>query len=148
VHLEHRDPRVARDIECVLHAAYAVEAELLELSDFAPLTRGADEVARSRSRFVGLFDADELVAVVELEPAVGNRVVVAALAVHPLRHRQGLGRRLVEWAIADARTFLRVATARRNLPALELYRRLGFVEVESWSTTCGLAMVTLERDPA
>lgn len=145
--LEHRDATVAREIERVLHAAYAVEAEILDVSDFAPLSRAATDVARSASRFHGLFEEDELVAVLELEPGGEHQLRVASLAVHPNRHRRGLASRLLAFAIAEAgRRHLRVCTARRNAPALELYRRHGFVETEAWSTTCGLAMVTLERN--
>jgi ribosomal protein S18 acetylase RimI-like enzyme len=60
----------------------------------------------------------------------GNRLTIVLLAVWPPHQRRGVGRRLVEAAVAEARCLglgeVVVATSNDDLPALALYQRCGF----------------------
>jgi ribosomal protein S18 acetylase RimI-like enzyme len=60
----------------------------------------------------------------------GNRLTIVLLAVWPPHQRRGVGRRLVEAAVAEARRLglgeVVVATSNDDLPALALYQRCGF----------------------
>jgi ribosomal protein S18 acetylase RimI-like enzyme len=78
--------------------------------------------------FVALVE-DELAGA--LSCAVeGNRLTIVLLAVWPQHQRRGVGRRLVEAAIAEAHCLglgeVVVATSNDDLPALALYQRCGF----------------------
>ncbi|MBM3134067.1 MAG: GNAT family N-acetyltransferase [Chloroflexi bacterium] len=60
----------------------------------------------------------------------GNRLIIVLLAVWPQHQRRGVGRRLVEAAVAEAHRLglseVVVATSNDDLPALALYQRCGF----------------------
>ena len=101
-------------------------------------THFAHEVAANDSRGWVAVAADtrgsgQVVGVVVLW-VLPPEAEIATLAVHPAWQRQGIGRALLEHALAwactraDARVVLLEVRA-DNRPALHLYRALGFVEV-------------------
>jgi ribosomal protein S18 acetylase RimI-like enzyme len=146
--VDHRDPLVARQIHAVLALAHAQEAELLQVKDSAPLQRGAAQIEASDEFYLGAFIGLRLVGSLSLgrddEPA---QIIITSLVVHPQCQRQGIGRALLLEAVRRAAgSVLSVATALNNVPALDLYRSLGFVEYR-WGTLGaeGLALVKLRR---
>ena len=75
------------------------------------------------------WDGDRLVGIATCAHG-GDRVELAALAVAADRQRRGIGGRLVDVAVAAARTWgageLWLVTTNDNLDALRLYQRHGF----------------------
>lgn len=146
--LDQRQADVAARIQSIMIAAYQIEAELLHARDFPPLRRGASEIQASESAFWGCFMGQELAGVTELEPAGAGKVSIASLVVHPDFFRQGIATRLIRHVLGcHPSAGLTVSTGALNEPALRLYRKLGFQESVRWATGCGIAMVTLSRDP-
>lgn len=146
--VDHRDPQIAQQIHAVLALAYAQEAELLQVKHFAPLARGAAHIEASDEVYLGAFIGPRLVGSLSLgrddEPA---QIIITSLVVHPDCQRRGIGRALLREAIRRAAdSVLSVSTALNNIPALDLYRSLGFVEYR-WGTIGaeGLALVKLRR---
>ncbi len=141
--LDQAEPAVAGGIWRVMQAAYAVEAALLGVEDFAPLRRTAAEVAGSASVFLGLGGASDPVAVAELETAEDVKVNIASLVVSPAQFRRGHATRLLRHVVeVYGEGGLTVSTGRANTPAVRLYERHGFQVQRYWETPCGIAMVT------
>jgi len=147
VALDATDPPVAAEIRDVMAAAYAVEAALLGVADFPPLRRTAAEIAASDARFFGIRDADDLVAVVEVERPETGRAHVGSLVVRPSHVRRGLASALLRSLVdADPGGDVTVDTGAANEPALRLYAAHGFVVVRRWTTgEGGIPMVALRR---
>lgn len=84
---------------------------------------------------------------VELEPE--QVLVVHTLAVHPQHLGRGAGRRLMEFAIAYARTqgmrAVRLDVNQRNIPAIRLYESLGFAYVDTVDLGYGIEQVEWYR---
>lgn len=89
------------------------------------------------SAVLGVFDGDALVAVAGLhrEPGLKNRhtAFIWSVYVAPGYRRGGVGSLLLRETIAHARTVeglrrVNLTVNATNAPALDLYRRLGFVE--------------------
>ncbi len=146
--LNHAQAEVAEEIFHVMQAAYRVEAELLGVSDFAPLRRTAERVAQSTSAFLGVRIDGRLVAVAELETESSGDTCVAALVTHPGCFRRGYALELMRAIIRSVPGALTVSTGVRNAPAIALYERLGFGAPQRWRTDCGIEMVTLKRAPS
>jgi len=127
--IAHREPSVAVRIHAIMALAYLQEARLLQIKDFPPLERTAEDIEASEDFYLGAFLDREIVGVLSVgrddDP---EQLCISALVVHPAMQRLGVGRQLVQHALArvPGATFS-VATAAQNAPALALYRGLGFV---------------------
>lgn len=146
---EHRKSRIANEIHALCRIAYRSEAGLIGARDFPPLRRTIGDIARAESSFIGCRCirpaecADQLVGVVEVSFS-GRTLSIDALAVHPLSSRNRIGTKLVRYALAqgDWDTAI-VQTAARNLPAIQLYKKLGFKISRTWRTDDGYDLVKL-----
>jgi ribosomal protein S18 acetylase RimI-like enzyme len=100
-------------------------------------------VLGSETVFVAELD-DEPAGYVALEPA-GDVVRIDQLLVSPEHEREGVGHQLVEWAegyaISCRARALRIVVEEDNVPALDFYRRAGFVAIEP-----GLLELILPQD--
>src|SRR5918995_6720934 len=100
-------------------------------------------VLGSETVFVAEVD-EEPAGYVALEPA-GDVVRIDQLLVSPEHEAEGIGHQLVEWAegfaISRRARALQIVVEDDNAPALDFYRRAGFVGVEP-----GLLELTLPQD--
>ncbi len=109
--------------------AYAQEAGLLQIEDFPPLAKTVDDIRASEDFHLGAWAGEQLAGVISIgpddEPA---QLCITALVVLPDRQRAGLGRALLQEALARGQGMaFAVSTAAGNTPALALYQALGFV---------------------
>lgn len=76
-------------------------------------------------------------------------IVVHTLAVHPQFLSRGVGRRLMEFAIAQAKAqrmrAVRLDVNERNVPAIRLYESLGFAYVDTVDLGYGIEQVEWYR---
>ena len=81
-------------------------------------------------------DGDRVAACVAMRPIGDGAVEMKRLYVRPAWLGQGLGRRLSEAIVEQARvagyTRMRLDTLRRLEPALQLYRSMGFEEIAAY----------------
>jgi ribosomal protein S18 acetylase RimI-like enzyme len=143
--LDVADPAVAAELVTLQRSAYAVEAELIGSRDIPQLYETVEELQRSGERWAGIVRDTRIVAAVawELE---GDTLDIARLVVAPSHARQGIGEWLVRWAL-DAVPHERatVSTGSANVPALRLYKKLGFAEIERVEVAPGLMVTRLAR---
>jgi ribosomal protein S18 acetylase RimI-like enzyme len=146
--VNHHDPAVAAAIHAVQIAAYTQEARLLGARHFPPLERTIRDIQISTENYFAAFDNMTLVGVISFgpdeDPGARN---ITSLVVHPDRQQEGIAsillHRLIENFGADPMT---VQTAAKNLPALALYAKFGFVECKRWSVGAeALELVRLHR---
>ena len=149
--LDHRDPVSAEHIHAVMKLAYAQEARLLGVREFAPMQRSVQDIQAGGEFYLGAFSGDELLAALSIGPDdEPGQLLICALVVHPAAQRQGIGRLLVQDALRrGAGLVFAVSTAAANGPALALYRSLGFVDYRHGTLGAeALALVKLRRDPS
>jgi len=144
--LTHTAPAVAAAIHRVMTAAYRVEAELLGVTDFPPLSRTIAQIAAADAQFFGISPDNTLAAVTEIERQGPRHTNIASVVVLPSHFRQHLATALLHHLI---HTFsghdFTVSTGVLNEPALNLYAAQGFHEQRRWTTYNGIAMITLLR---
>ncbi len=150
--LDHRDRAVAKSIHALRRLAHAEEAALLRLGDAATPQPSVDEIQEGSRVCVGVRRGHRLLGCVSLEQDdEPGQISVAWLVVHPAHQRRGVGRALLVHALAQAPTAVfSVVVAAGNLPALALYRQLGFVEYRRGTLgTDALAVIKLrtQSDP-
>ncbi len=129
------------------HAAYAVEADLIEDARIPPLHESEDDLVSAPLLWIATFDTDLIVGAVGY--TIENDVVdIDPLMIDPDYHRQGLGTTLVTTVAGRAEKAI-VSTGMKNTPARNLYESLGFIHDTNIEPVTGLwvSQYSLLRHP-
>ncbi len=143
--LQNNKIEVSKQIHSVFQLSYAVEAKLLNATDFPPLKRPLESYLKSDTMFFGYLENKELAGIIEIEYN-NNYTDINSLVVNPKFFRRGIARKLLEFVFNrfDSKLFI-VETGVNNKPATELYKKLGFKEVKQWDTDFGIRKILFER---
>lgn len=135
--------------------AYLLEAEWLGLSDPSPLRDTVASLAASGECFVGCFEqmaGDKNKGSRETGdlPFVGviafkqenNYTYITRLMVRPTHFRQGIASLLINYVDKNRlkQIPLAVYASTRNLPAMKLYKKLGFDKAAEMVTEAGVSL--------
>ncbi len=129
VPLDHADLRTAQRIQALLETARGQEAALLGNAGGMPAARTAEQVRNATAFYLGIEVGAELAGAISIGPDdEPGQIAIDVLAVRPAHQHRGLGRALVAEALRRGVGFVfSVSTTAANLPALALYRGLGFL---------------------
>lgn len=145
IKLDNSSLNVAQQIYQVFQSAYKVEAGIIGVSDFPPLQRNINHITMSDSYFTGFLVNDILAAVVETQLA--NEVLdIHSLTVAPEFFGRGIGKKLMQYVLEQEgyeRAY--VETALLNVPAINLYKKLGFAEVKRWIPSHGIEKIAFHK---
>ncbi len=141
--MEHTESAVAVQIHSLFQDSYRVEAKLIGAKDFPPLKRSATDIADCRSSFIGLWKHDVLAAVAKVSMNAESELSIDSLVVAPRHFRQGCASKLLEFVLNDFdwKTVL-VETAGKNVPAIRLYEKFGFIQEKIGQTKQDIHIVT------
>jgi ribosomal protein S18 acetylase RimI-like enzyme len=144
--LDLADEALARSLLALQRESYAVEAALIGSDGIPPLTETLEELQAAGMEWLGSFDDGGLIGAVSWKILHDGTVDIYRLVVAPRAFRRGVASALLD--ALDARYPDRptlVSTGRGNGPALELYRRRGFMVVREREAIPGLWVTELER---
>jgi len=145
---------IAEELWALQHAAYREEARLIgvAVSELPPLQDTVLSLQACPETFYGYRTEDGgLVGAIAVEANANNNAasaafVISRMMVHPEHFRQGIGRRLVEHALAQQpRAAWEVTAETRNAPAIALYERCGFKRGESFRPAPNIEMIRFAR---
>ena len=143
--LKHQDFEVARQIRAVFQVSYAVEADLLQAVDFPPLKRKVPEFLKCETDFYGFSIEGLIAAVIEIKTDM-KAIHIQSLVVDPYYFRRGIANKLMDFVLEKYEALLfTVETGVLNIPAIQLYTKLGFVETQQWDTDHGVRKVRFEK---
>jgi ribosomal protein S18 acetylase RimI-like enzyme len=139
VRLDLSDQATAEAVLVLQRRAYAVEAELVGSDEIPPLHETLGGLQASGETFLGAVGGDELVGAISWRFEDGT-LDIHRLVVDPRRARRGIGRALVQAALAAEPEAVRalVQTGAANEPARALYLREGFEHVDDIDVADGL----------
>lgn len=144
--LNHSNELVAREIYGLFQSSYRVEAQILGLKHFPPLSRSVRDIQNSDAIFYGHHDDGLLVGVIEI--VVKNGILeIDSLTVSPSNFRQGIADKLIAHILYqfDYNKAI-VETAVDNTPAIKLYKKHGFRPFNEWQTTDGINKLGLSLE--
>lgn len=124
--------------------AYQVEANLLGYEEIPPLSDTVETLQKCGETFYGYF-SPALAGVVSFR-IEQNRLDIHRVVVHPHYFRRGIGSAMVQFLLDTYKEQVKgfiVRTGKHNMPALKLYKRLGFHEVEQVRINERLELVVL-----
>ncbi len=127
--------------------SYLLEARLISSHDIPPLRETFEELGKSEETFYGFYnDADALVGLVSYKVNEGI-LDIHRLAVSPDFLRKGIGTSLLEYAemISQASRCV-VCTGRDNSPAVNLYRKCGYVPEREFQAGNGIWLLELVKN--
>jgi ribosomal protein S18 acetylase RimI-like enzyme len=143
ISLDQHSDLVAAEIYRLFQRSYQKEAELIGRVDFPPLNRSSEQIKQSNTRFLGCRQENTLAAVIEME-LQGAQLEIHSLVVDPDYFRQGHAMRFIEYVLfSNSWERSSVETAEQNLPAIRLYKKLGFTEEKKWTTAEGINKIQL-----
>ncbi|MCP8968562.1 GNAT family N-acetyltransferase [Ectobacillus ponti] len=135
----------AEQIYHLQQRSYRVEAELLGFWELPPLLETAADLKCSGETFWGCYAGEALAGVLSFKQN-GGELDIHRLVVDPPFFRQGVAAALLQrLACAYNDKTCVVTAAERNVPAVALYKRSGFVETGRIEPVPGLVMLRLEK---
>lgn len=164
----------ARQLLDLQQLSYQVEASLIGYADLPPLKDTLETLRSSNEQFYGYFDRETLVGAISYESEgisvkcrecdKGGRhsqgltparflderarkgLDICRLVVHPEFFRRGIGGKLLRKieGLEDPE-LMTVWTGSKNTPALELYKRFGFVALEEREVAPGVFVTYLKK---
>ncbi|MBS4174596.1 GNAT family N-acetyltransferase [Bacillus sp. FJAT-49736] len=124
------DREIAEQVLRIQLPAYEVEAKLMNFYDIPPLHDTVDSIMESQEVFYGAFLDGKLAGATSVEKE-NQSLQICRLVVHPDFFRKGIGKQLVQH-IFEVYHFVEkfeVSTGENNSPAKNLYKKLGFEEI-------------------
>ncbi len=140
--IDHKSLEISKMIYSIFQSSYAVEAAILQHSDFPPLKRTVDQIQQSQTTFFGFFSAKVMRAVMELE-IYKNHIHIRSLTVAPQFFRQGIGYQLLRFVQDQFKVeLLTVETGHANTPAVNFYLNFGFIKDKIFMTDVGIEKIS------
>ncbi len=141
--LENSNEIVANRIYTIFQNSYKVEAQLIGVLDFPPLLRSAKDIVNSKTDFYGFSDNNCLAAIIEIV-IEEKHLEIHSLTVDPKYFRKGIADKLISYVLeAFDFTDAIVETAVVNKPAINLYKKHGFVESKRWTPSHGIEKLAM-----
>jgi len=141
--LDNSNEKVANQIFTVFQRSYKIEAQLIGTLDFPPLLRSVKNIENSKTQFYGFIENECIAAIIEIA-IEEQHLDINSLTVDPNYFRKGIAGKLITF-ILDKIEFSEaiVETAVVNLPAINLYKKHGFIEFKRWTPSHGIKKVAL-----
>ncbi|NEW09132.1 GNAT family N-acetyltransferase [Paenibacillus sp. SYP-B3998] len=132
-------------------ASYRVEADLIGFDDIPPLKDGIESLREAKETFYGYYVEEvshKLVGAISFARE-GTVITICRMMVHPDYFRRGIARSLLQYLLgvqqdSGASRFI-VSTGTANVPAIQLYESLGFVQRRVFTVPPGVCLTTFER---
>jgi len=141
--LDNKNNDTANIIFAVFQKSYAIEAKLIGALKFPPLARNTEDIKKSETTFYGYSENECLAAVIEVD--IDNECLdICSLTVDPSYFKKGIASKLINYALAMGDlSHARVETAVANTPAINLYKKHGFVEFKRWTPSHGIEKLAM-----
>ncbi|WP_232698166.1 GNAT family N-acetyltransferase [Brevibacillus daliensis] len=133
--LSHHKQEIAEQILHIQLPAYQIEASIIEFSGIPALLDTASSIQQSTEIFYGCYEENELIAVCSVEKsesestAEKNMMTICRMVVHPDHFRKGVAHTLLHYILDHFSAYheIKVHTGAKNIPAIRLYEKQGFI---------------------
>jgi len=140
------DPQIAEEVLSVQIPSYEAEAELINFYNLPPLKDTIKSLKQSGETFYGYYINDILSGVISFK--IENNILdIHRLFVHPGHFRKGIANYLLEYVQVNEKDFdmITVSTGSKNVPAINFYKKSGFIKNKEIIVDDGLSLAILEK---
>ncbi|CAM3030165.1 GNAT family N-acetyltransferase [Paenibacillus sediminis] len=149
IQLSLNDDDTVHQIWRLQHIAYRLEAELIGFKQIPPLLDTFDSIKQCGEQFFGCLSEDgELMGAIAVEQEEPNTLTISRMMVHPDFFQKGIASSLLRYVFdtfSGVDRFI-VSTGTRNIPAVNLYSKHGFIPVRRNEVAPGVELTTFYRD--
>lgn len=133
----------AEKLFLIWQASYKIEAEILQATNFPPLSRTVQNFIESTTYFYSYNEEQSLAAVIELDKR-DKSIHIQSLVVSPNHFRKGIASILLKYVLEEnEKADFTVETGVDNIPAINLYLKSGFIEDMQYDTDHGVRKIKL-----
>ncbi|MDG1732926.1 MAG: N-acetyltransferase [Thalassotalea sp.] len=141
--LDNSNTVVAKQIFTTFQNSYKIEAQLIGTLDFHPLSRSVRDIENSTTLFYGFIEGETLAAVIEVV-INGDYLDINSLTVDPCYFRKGIADKLISYVLHQFNFSIAIVeTAVVNTPAINLYKKHGFIEFKRWTPSHGIEKLAM-----
>jgi len=141
--LDNSNVEVSNQIFTIFQNSYKIEAQLIGSLDFPPLLRSAKDIENSKTLFYGFRENECLAAIIEID-IEDKHLEINSLTVDPNYFRKGIANKLINYVLEEFDfSEAVVETAIVNIPAINLYKKHGFVEFKRWTPSHGIPKLAM-----
>ncbi|WP_299589609.1 GNAT family N-acetyltransferase [uncultured Microbulbifer sp.] len=146
--LDNSNAKVAKQIFTTFQNSYKIEAQLIGAIDFPPLSRSVIGIENSTTLFYGFSENESLAGVIEV--SINRDLLdINSLTVDPCYFRKGIADQLIRYVLHEFNfSSAIVETAVVNTPAINLYKKHGFVEFKRWTPSRGIEKLAMSFENA
>jgi ribosomal protein S18 acetylase RimI-like enzyme len=140
------NPREASQMLELQKLSYRVEADLIGSDAIPALHENLEQLQETGETFYGFFEGQELIGAISFK-LESQTLDIHRLVVHPNHFRKGIAESLLEFILkleVNAERCI-VQTGALNFPAIRLYQKLGFTELEQREVAPNLWVCVLEK---
>ena len=136
--LENSNDIIAKEIHSVFQNSYLIEAQLVGVVNSPLLLRSSNNIVNSKTNFYGFSYESCLAAVIEIK-IDEKHLDIHSLTVDPKYFRIGIADKLISYVLNSFDiSSATVETAAVNKPAINLYKKHGFLEFKRWTPSHGI----------
>ncbi|MFS0782689.1 GNAT family N-acetyltransferase [Bacillus sp. 1P06AnD] len=145
--VDHRQVHIAEELLSIQLPAYRVEAELIGCHDIPALKQTARTIQQSEDTYTAFFQEDKMAGFISYGQE-DRKLRICSLVVHPDYFRKGIGQKILCFFLENlaGEQCIIVSTGSRNIPALALYKKHGFKEVNQHPIGNGVYLTELELE--
>ena len=126
--------------------AYKIEGNLIGFNGIPAMKETVESILSSEDTYVGYYENNQLVGFIAYN-INEDTIEITKLVVHPTHFRKGIASQLLVQLLSlysDALLF-KVSTGTKNTPAVELYKKFGFQEVDHIEIATSVYITAFER---
>ncbi len=149
IQLDHRIREVADEIDRIQKKSYKIEASLLGYDRIPYLLHDFRKIMEANEVFLGFMKEDVLAGLLSYDNMGFGVLDICRLAVLPEYFGKGVATKLVSEVEKRESGYKKifVQTASGNQPAVNLYRKLGYLVFREFVTTDGLPIIRFLKEP-
>ena len=143
--IDLNDSVLLNQIITLQRVSYLIEAEMIDYYEIPPLVETREELVNCVEHFYGYFMDDVLAGFLSYTKE-DHILDICRVAVHPDYFRKGIAGELLTFALSlPDITKAIVSTGKKNLPALRLYQKYGFLVMRDKNIGNGVYLTELEK---
>jgi GNAT superfamily N-acetyltransferase len=146
IEINHNNRSIANEVLNLQKLSYRVEAEIINYDDIPPLGETINDIIDSIETYLAFYEGDEIAGVLTYE-IDEDSLTICKMMVHPNHFKKGIASMLLNhiFKLDVMARRIKVSTGAKNTPAIQLYIKYGFIEVDDIKINENLSIKLFEK---